>query len=245
MSVQGRPSICPRWPRHPVTVWRCSMMDEQTVCKEDFYHPCAQTDCLCDGWILYSATVGIYVAMVVMLSCTGNHTPEWWFMTRLSQWGFFFLFFSLLGGAVISWFSNSASFLWSPPFCGALRGSRGGDTHAHDMLRLTGGIPTLTLLHRYSSFPPGSLHYSDACTRPWSRNGDRSAVRRYCLLNGGVELQKPVTTGREIDECIWHLFRITVSLVTEVWFSHTGILGEIRFSVQSFVINRFQAILVS
>lgn len=157
----------------------------------------------------------------------------------------FFFFFSLLGGAVISWFSNSASFLWSPPFCGALRGSRGGDTHAHDMLRLTGGIPTLTLLHRYSSFPPGSLHHSDACTRPWSRNGDRSAVRRYCLLNGGVELQKPSTTGREINECTWHLFRITVSLVTEVWFSHTGILGEIRFSVQSFVINRFQAILVS
>lgn len=30
------------------------------------------------------------------------------------------------------------------------------------------------------------------------------------------ELQKPVRTDRTIHECIWHLFRITVSLVTKV-----------------------------
>lgn len=66
---------------------------------------------------------------------------------------FFFFFFSVLGGAVISRFLNSASFLWSPPLCGALRGSWGGDTHAHDMFRVTDGIPAFSFLPRYYSFP--------------------------------------------------------------------------------------------
>lgn len=88
-----------------------------------------------------------------MLSWIGNHMLEWWFMTRLSQYFFYFLFFIVLGGAVISRFLNSASFLWSPPLCGALRGSWGGDTHAHDMFRVTDGIPTFSFLPRYYSFP--------------------------------------------------------------------------------------------
>lgn len=65
---------------------------------------------------------------------------------------FFLFFFIVLGGAVISRFLNSASFLWSPPLCGALRGSWGGDTHAHDVFRVTDGIPTFSFLPRYYSF---------------------------------------------------------------------------------------------
>lgn len=51
-------------------------MDEQTVCKEDFYHGCTQTDGLGDGWTPHSATVSIYVAVVIMLSFAGNRTLE-------------------------------------------------------------------------------------------------------------------------------------------------------------------------
>lgn len=86
-----------------------------------------------------------------------------------------FFFFSLsLGWHCHLLILNSASFLWSPPFCCALRGSWGGDTHAHDRITVTGGMPTFTLLHRHDGVPPGS------------QNGDWSAARCYSLLNGEV-----------------------------------------------------------